>query len=89
MTDASNNNDLQVEFPDGGGLALAAGKPYRILIVGDYAGGEKGGVSDGLANKVVEINGTNFDEVMREARPSLSFRSPIPSRPETNWPRPI
>lgn len=73
MTDASNNNDLQVEFPDGGGLTLAAGKPYRILIVGDYAGGEKGGVSDGLANKVVEINGTNFDEVMREARPSLSF----------------
>lgn len=73
MSDDGNLHDVEVDFGSQSGLKVTTAKPYRILIVGDFAGSDKGTVSGLLANGVVEISATTFDDIMREARPSVSF----------------
>ncbi len=73
MTEEADIHQLNVEIPAPSGLKVTMEKPYRMLILGDFAGTEKGKVQGDLANGVVELNANNFDEVMKAAAPAVSF----------------
>ncbi|MBX3394926.1 MAG: type VI secretion system contractile sheath large subunit [Phycisphaerae bacterium] len=73
MSDDAMKFDVEVDFPMPGGLKISTEKPYRILVVGDFAGSDKGTVTGAMAGGGVEINSTNFDEILGDARPSVSF----------------
>ncbi|HWL94077.1 MAG TPA: type VI secretion system contractile sheath large subunit [Phycisphaerae bacterium] len=73
MTDENDILDLDVDIPSPKGLKVTTDKPYRILVVADFAGTEKGTVSGPLTDRIVEIDKTTFDDVMRQAAPSVSF----------------
>lgn len=73
MSDDAMKFDVEVDFPVPGGLKVSTEKPYRILVVGDFAGSDKGTITGALADGVVEISSTNFDEVLSDARPTINF----------------
>lgn len=73
MTDETDIHDLDVEIPMPSGLKVTTDKPYRILVVGDFAGSDKGRISGALADGIVEVNKESFDAVMKDAAPAVSF----------------
>lgn len=72
MSDRPVPPDLEVELPMPSGLSVPAGQPYQILLIGDFAAGARGSLRGPLAEGMVEVNATNFDDVMRAAVPSVS-----------------
>ncbi len=79
MTDESDIPELDIDIPMPKGLSITTDRmPYRILVVGNFAGSEKGSVSGPLAAGVTEITPDTFDEIMRVARPSVNFTTSDP-----------
>ncbi|MEP0842509.1 MAG: type VI secretion system contractile sheath large subunit [Phycisphaerae bacterium] len=82
MSDEPIVPDLEVEFAGhGSGLRVTTDMPYRILVVGDFAGGETGTVSGSLGDGPVEISADSFDEVMAGAGVSLRLKTTHPFLP--------
>ncbi len=73
MTDEPLVPDLDVDIPSPSGLKVTADRPYRILIVGDYAGSDAGSISGPLADAVAEVKAESFDELMSASRPTVRF----------------
>jgi type VI secretion system ImpC/EvpB family protein/type VI secretion system ImpB/VipA family protein len=73
MADRSDQFDLEVSIPVPEGLHVTTELPYRVLLVADMAGPEKGAVSGPLDDGVVEVNADTFDAMMAAACPSARF----------------
>lgn len=79
MTQESDIHNLQVDMPIPDGLKVTGDKPYRILILGDFAGTNNGVVQGDLSAGLTELNAGNFDDVLRTAAPSVSFKLADPT----------
>lgn len=71
--------DVNLSFPDG--LRVTADQPYRILLVGDFAGSPDATLAGPLASGVVEVTPDTFDEVLAAARPRAAFTLADPTAP--------
>lgn len=86
MADRPEIPDIEIhdDMPggrSGGGLSVTRDRPYRILVVADFAGSEKGTVSAALAEGVVELRPETFDDVMKAAAPSITYTTTDPLQP--------
>ena len=70
--------DLEVNIPSPAGLRVTGEEPYRILVLGDYAGSDQGSVSGPLESGVVGVTADTFDEVMAQAGPSVNYTTSDP-----------
>ena len=81
MTDEPLPPDLEVDFPLPDGLKVTTDRPYRILLISDFAGSEAGRLSGPLTGQTVEVDPDSFDELLAEARPTVSFKTSDPTVP--------
>ena len=79
--------DLEVNIPSPAGLRVTGEEPYRILVLGDYAGSDQGSVSGPLESGVVGVTADTFDEVMAQAGPSVNYTTSDPWLRATSWSR--
>lgn len=77
MTDSQIPPDIGVDFPIPSGLKVPREQPYYLLVVGDFAG-LAGRVNGELAGGVTYVNACNFDEVMADASPQVTFTAASP-----------
>ena len=73
MSDQPEPPELDVTIPIPDGLRVTGEEPYRILVIGDYAGSADGSLSGPLAEGVVDVTADTFDEVLATASPGVSF----------------
>jgi len=73
MSDHPEPPELDVTIPIPDGLRVTGEEPYRILVIGDFAGSADGSVSGPLAEQVVAVTVDTFDEVLASASPATSF----------------
>lgn len=81
MSDEPQVPDLDVDFSMPSGLHVTTETPYRILVIGDFAGGDSGTLSGALSEGMVEVNATTFDSVLAAAAPSLRLKTTHPLVP--------
>ncbi len=75
----SELHDIDVDIPSPGGLKVTLeNQPYRILLVGDFAGSQAGCLSGPLTDGVVSFGADSFAELMKTACPSLHLRTTDP-----------
>ena len=82
MANGPDVPELEVNIPIPEGLRVTADRPYRILVVGDFAGSESGQVSGALADRVVDVRADGFDELLSSARPTVNYTMVDPTRSE-------
>jgi len=78
MAETPDKFDIEVDLSYPSGMQVTGDEPYRILVVGDFAGTDAGTISGPLADGLVEVKADNFDAVMAEARPSVSYATSDP-----------
>ena len=78
MTDEPQPPDINVDLPMPDSLKVTTDRPYRILLISDLAGTDKGTLAGPLESGLVEINADNFDEVMSQAGPMVNFTTTDP-----------
>lgn len=71
MPSEGDSFNIEVDLPVPDSDRTIAVMPYRFLLVSDMSGGEQGSIGGSLAERLVEANATNFDDVMRAAAPSV------------------
>ncbi|MGB2987378.1 MAG: type VI secretion system contractile sheath large subunit, partial [Phycisphaerae bacterium] len=79
MTEHTEPPDLEVNIPMPRGLRVTTeGQPYHILLVSDFAGSDAGALSGPLNDSVVGVTADSLEEVVRTARPSVSYKTTDP-----------
>jgi type VI secretion system ImpB/VipA family protein len=72
------NDSVEINLSTDESSSVREMPPYRILMLGDFAGGDHGTVHSKLNEGVVEVNSTSFAEVMTNASPAISFTAKNP-----------
>jgi len=78
MTQHHDDPELDVDSPSPRGLLVTTDTPYHMLLVSDLAGSESGSLSGPLTAGVVDVNAGNFDDLMRQARPTVNYTTSDP-----------
>lgn len=78
MTDQPETPDIDVNIPLPEGLRVTGEEPYRMLMVGDFAGSSSGSLSGLLCDGLVEVTADTFDRVLAEAAPQVSYQTTDP-----------
>lgn len=82
MADSPEIPELEIgEIKLPSGLKVTTERPYRILLVADYAGSDSGRVSGALEKGVVELRPESFDDVMKDAAPAITYKTTDPVLP--------
>ncbi len=75
----SDPQDIDVTIPSPEGLKVTLeNQPYRILMVGDFAGSEAGQLTGPMDDGVVAFGADSFAELMKTANPQLRLRTTDP-----------
>lgn len=78
MTDEANPPDLDVSFPTPEGLLVTSDRPFSILLVRDFAGGEEGTLAGPLREGLVPLRAEDFAGALAGARPTVRFKTTDP-----------
>lgn len=81
MSDEKTPPDVEVSMPIPAGLQVSGDRPYRILVLDDYAGSESGSVAGPLQDGVVNVSADNLDQVIAHACPSVNYTISDPLAP--------
>ncbi|MHC5108983.1 MAG: type VI secretion system contractile sheath domain-containing protein [Planctomycetota bacterium] len=74
MSDEQNIPELEIHDNVPSGLKVTGDRPYRILMMASFTGSsDDGKVNAPLTDGVVDVNAESFDDVMRNACPSVQF----------------
>jgi type VI secretion system ImpB/VipA family protein len=81
VSDQPDMPEVDVDIPSPRGLLVTGERPFRVLVVADFAGGENGSLSGPLLHGVVDLAADGFDAALSEARPTIKLRTTDPTVP--------
>jgi len=78
MADQHDSTQYDTDTPSPKGLLVTTDTPYHILLVSDLAGSDAGTISGPLAQGVCDVNAGSFDDLLKQAHPTVSFNTTDP-----------